>query len=122
MPFNNAAKKIMLDAIAAEISHLSLHTGSPGTTGGNEISLASTLYDRQACSWSTAASGEAALAGDETFDVPAATTVAHVGLFGSATGTTFYGSMPLDTPEVFGGAGNLTVLAAGTSLAITDPS
>src|SRR5690554_2907506 len=121
MPFNNAAKNLMLDALAAEITHLSLHNGAAGSTGANEISGGSPAYARQACTWSAAASGEAALAGDETFDVPAATTIDEVGLFGSATGTTFYGSMPLDSPEVFGGQGNLTVLAAGTSLAITDP-
>jgi hypothetical protein len=122
MPFNATAKNLMLDALSAEITHLSLHDGAPSTTGANEVSGGSPAYARQACAWDAAASGEADLTGDKTFDVPAATTVAHVGLFGSATGTTFYGSMPLDTPEIFGGQGNLTVLASGTSLAITDPA
>jgi hypothetical protein len=122
MPFNNTAKNLMLDALAAVADNLSLHTANPGATGTNEVTGGSPAYARQANTWNAAASGEAALTANETFDVPASTTITHVGLWSAPTGGTFYGSMELDTPEVFGGQGNLTVLAAGTSLAITDPA
>jgi hypothetical protein len=119
MPFSSAAKNLMLDELRSVALYLALHDDPPGDSGDNEVTGGS--YARQACTWNSAASGESTLVANETFSVPAGTTVKHVGLWSASSAGTFYGYMDV-TDEAFAGDGTYTVLAAGTKLDINDPA
>lgn len=80
MPFNDAAKNAMLDALdesASQITHVGIHQlGDPGTgtnATGTEATGGSPAYARQAVTWGAAASGAKSNSGALTFDVPAGT-------------------------------------------------
>lgn len=102
MPYTNNAKNLMLDALRAAITQVSLHTADPGTTGASEVSGGSPAYARKAIAFNAASGGSI---DDSTngidFDVPAGTTVTHVGYW---AGSTFMGSSS-QTPETFGSQG-----------------
>jgi hypothetical protein len=78
MPFNPAAKHVMLDALdesATQITHVGVHTlTDPGTgTNANAGEATGGSYARQAVTWGAAASEQKANTGALTFDVPAGT-------------------------------------------------
>ena len=80
-----ATKNALAAAYAAQGSWLSLHTGTPGSTGASEATGGS--YSRKQTTWGTAASST--VTGTEvTFDVPAGS-YSHWGLWTAATGGTF---------------------------------
>ena len=114
--FVAAAKNTMLDSLT--VSYASLHTGDPSTTGANEVSGGSPAYARKAVTFDAAAASARALNTDVTFDVPAET-ITYVGYWTAVTGGTFHGSDSV-TSEDFGAQGEYKLLAAGTSLTITD--
>lgn len=58
MPFTPTGNNAMLDAIG--ITHVSLHSGFPGTGGANEISGGSPAYARGAITFGAAAASERA--------------------------------------------------------------
>lgn len=98
MFWSNTAKALMLDAmdesIATGMKYGSLHTAY-STTGTNEVTGGSPAYARKALTWSAASSGSKALAATlPTWDVPASTTVAWVGLWDAITVGTFLGMIP----------------------------
>jgi hypothetical protein len=109
---NTAGKNAALNALAALITHVSLHTGDPGGTGASEVTGGA--YARKSVTWAAASAGAVAISGTPVFDVPAGTTITHVGLAGHLTASTFYGEADI-TDEAFGGAGTYTL----TSLTIT---
>ena len=115
MPLVNAAKHVMLDQLATVAVFASLHTGDPGTTGANEISGGSPAYARKAITWNAASGGALDNNANPVFDVPASTTVAHVGLWSAATNGTFYGSFDV-TDEVFAAQGTYTLTNADVTL------
>ncbi len=88
-----AEKNVAMDALAARIPYLSLHTAFPGTGGSNEV--AGGAYARKATAWSPAASSKVQLSGSIVFDVPAGTTVAWLGYQSAASAGTYRGCMPL---------------------------
>lgn len=94
MPYNDASKAVMLNALAAAITHLSLHTSasSPGSTGAAEATGGSPAYARKVPSFGTPALGVLPLSAPVVFDVPAGT-YANVGMW---AGSTFlgYGALP----------------------------
>jgi hypothetical protein len=90
MPFTNAAKNTMLDAIG--ITHASVHSAFPSTTGANEVSGGA--YVRKAASFSAAAAGDKALSAAMLFDVAAGTTAAWIGAWTAVTAGTFLGYSP----------------------------
>jgi hypothetical protein len=102
-----AAENLMLDALGDVAVFASLHTADPGTGGTSEVNGGSPAYARKAITWAAAASGAMALSAGVTFDVPASTTVTHVGFWSASTSGTFYGSLALDAPEAFGSQGTL---------------
>lgn len=87
MPFNDASKNVMLDALdesATQITHVGINTlvtapptdTTPGTgtnAAATEATGGSPAYARQAVTWSAAASGVKQNSGALTFDVPAGT-------------------------------------------------
>src|SRR5436190_24176893 len=75
-----------LDATSASnrITHVSLHTADPGTTGASENANAGS-YARQACSWNAASSGSKTNSSSLTFTTAGSTAVTHFGTWSSAT-------------------------------------
>jgi hypothetical protein len=78
VPFNDAAKNVMLDALdesATQITHVGVgNVADPGTGtnyAGTEATGGSPAYARQAVTWGAAASGQKTNSGSLTFDVPA---------------------------------------------------
>jgi len=109
MPLIAATRNAMLDSLT--ITHASLHTADPGTNGANEV--AGGTYARQAVTMGAASAGARAASNQPVFNVPASTTVAHIGLWNSST---FLGSAdPVD--EIFANAGTYTVTAISISVA-----
>ena len=103
MPLITATRNAMLNSLT--ITHASLHTGDPGTNGANEVTGGS--YARQAVTMAAASNGTRSASNQPVFNVPAATTVAHIGLWNNST---FLGSAdPVD--ETFSNAGTYTVTA-----------
>lgn len=80
----------ILDTEFALNDKMSLHTAY-SATGTNEVTGGS--YAKQTITWSSAASRSKASSGNIDFSVPAATTVAWIGVWDSA-GTTFRGMWP----------------------------
>ncbi|MHC2108979.1 phage tail fiber protein [Methylobacterium sp. CM6246] len=111
--FLNAAKAVMLDALAAQAGFVSLHTADPGSTGASEMT--GTGYARTAVTWGASAAGAKQGVGAKQ-TVPAGKTVAFLGMWTAATGGTFLGG--LDCPdEAYTSAGDYT---ATLNLALAD--
>lgn len=112
MPITDAVKNAGLDAMAALMTHLSLHSAY-SATGANELTGGSPAYARQLCAWSAAAAGNVSLAGPETFDVPAGT-VAFIGAWSAVTAGTFRGMWPASggVPVPFTAVGTTDVITA----------
>lgn len=119
MPYSTAAKNLMLNALrgtnpTTPITHVSAHTASPGDNGANEVSGGS--YARVAISFNAAASGSM---DDSTngavLNIPAGTTVTHIGFWSASTAGTFLGYADV-TDEAFAGAGTYTVTDADLDL------
>lgn len=115
MPYTESSKNLMLDALTATITHISLHTADPGTDGSNEVSGGSPAYARVAVSWEPASGGVAAISNTPTFDVPGSTTVTHMGFWTSDVGGTFIGGCAV-IPETFNNQGTYPVTAASLDL------
>jgi hypothetical protein len=115
MALTDAAKDIGLDAIAAAVTHVGLHSGAVGSGSGSELSGGSPAYARQAVAFGSASAGSVAMTGTETFDVPAAATVSRTGLWSASTAGTFYGDADL-TDEVYAGQGTYQLTALTISI------
>jgi hypothetical protein len=112
----NNGKHVALDALRTAVTHLSLHSGDPSTTGANEISGGSPAYARKAVSGGAAASGgSVTISASIVFDVPAGTTVSYVGMWSASTAGTYYGHFDV-TDEVFAGQGTYTLTTGTVSL------
>lgn len=96
----------MLDALnggtpSSIIAYASLHSAY-SATGTNELTGGSPSYARQAVTWSAAAgSSKASASVAGAFNVPAAGTVAFVGLWSAVTSGTFAGMGPNDAGTQF---------------------
>lgn len=106
MPYSTSGKNAMLEELKSLATHVSLHTASPGDTGTNEVAGGS--YTREAVTWGTVASGAMANTGAIVFDVPASTTITHLGLWSASSAGTFYGYADI-TDEAFANAGTYTI-------------
>lgn len=115
MPLNNNAKNAMLDEFGTLVAFVSLHTADPGTGGTNEVTGGSPAYARKSVTWSAAASGSKAASNQPVFDVPAGTTITHLGYWSAATSGTFYGSADI-TDETFANQGTYTVTSDSVTL------
>lgn len=113
MTLSVTAKNALLDHLGTLITHLGLANGATELTGG------SPAYARQACSWAAAAAGAMALAGPETFDVPAGSTVNRVIFRGHLTNASPDYGYATVTEEVFGSQGTAAVTSA--SITASDP-
>jgi hypothetical protein len=103
----------MLNGLTAAATHVSLHTADPSTNGANEVS--GSPYTRELADWAAASGGTAVNSGSIVFDVPAATTITHLGYWSAGTAGTFYGSRALDTSQTFATAGTYTITGGNLS-------
>lgn len=99
----DAVVNLAVDAATAELDRISLHTADPGGTGANEVTGGSPAYARQTPTWDPAATKVAHISDPLLFDIPAGTTVTHMGTWTS--GGTWRGGKALSAPEAFGAQG-----------------
>lgn len=116
MALSNAGKNVMLDALAAVATWVSLHTADPGTTGASEVAGGSPAYARKAGTWNPAASGNLDNSNAPVFDIPAGTTITHFGLWSAASAGTFYGGGALSASESYGAQGVYTLSDADVTV------
>lgn len=119
MPYSALAKNVMLDSLGALITHISLHSANPGATGASEISGGTPAYARQAPTWNAASAGSKTISNTPDFNVPAATTVSHVGLWGGASGAVAYYGYVDVTDEAFAAQGTYEVISGTIDLNAT---
>ena len=87
--------------------YASLHTADPSTNGANEVTGGT--YSRESIAWGSPSNGTSTNSSAIVFDVPAATTITHVGYWSAVSGGTFYGSRALDTQQTYATAGTYTI-------------
>ncbi len=118
MPYAVAAKNLMLDQLGTQAGFASLHSANPGSTGAGELPGGSPAYARKALTWAAASAGSKALSNTPTFDVPASTTVAFVGLWTAATGGTYLGYIAV-TNETYAAQGSYQITSGTIDLNAT---
>lgn len=107
MPLLDATLNSMADHLGTLVTHVSLHTADPGTSGTSEDTAG-----RQAVTWTAAATGDIAATADLVFTGGTASgPVTHVGFWSASTAGTFYGSAPLTGDATFSSTGDYTVTA-----------
>ena len=117
---NDTGKNMMLESgIGTAFAYASLHTADPGTGGTSEVTGGSPAYARKALTWATAATHAKASSNAQVFDVPASTTITHLGYWSASSGGTFYGSRALDTDQTFATQGTYTVAIGGIVESLT---
>src|SRR4051794_40077699 len=103
---NATAKNAMLDAASTiwPPATLSLHSSDPGNglspTGGTELTGGTPPYARKSTAWGTASAGSKSATTLPTFDVPAGSSVSHLGYW---RGSTYLGCRPLSATETYAG-------------------
>lgn len=107
MPSSDDTLNRAYNATAGTVTHLSLHTGDPGTTGANEVTGGT--YARAAGSYGAPTAGVGDITSSVTFNVPSGTTVSH---WGAWDGSTFLFGRELDVPQTFASDGTYTLVSA----------
>lgn len=118
MPYSATAKNYMLDQLGLVAVYASLHTANPGSTGTSEVSGGTPAYARQALTWNSSSAGSKTLSDTPLFDVPAATTITHVGIWSASTAGTFYGYVDV-TDETFAAQGTYQITSGTFDLNAT---
>lgn len=109
---DNGKNACLSGGLGNAVTHVSMHTAEPDSTGSNEVAGGS--YARQAVTWTSASSGVRDNNADLTHPIPAGTTVTHYGLWSALSSGTYYGSIPrVGAGESISGFG--TVDAAGVT-------
>jgi hypothetical protein len=106
------ALNVAANAVTGAALYMSLHSASPGANGANELTGGSPAYARQALTWGSASGGVASVSGTVSFNIPAGSTVAYVGLWSASTSGTWYGAVQLASSESYTGQGVYQVTAA----------
>ena len=112
-----AGKNLMLTGFTGTATYVSLHTADPSTNGANEVTGGS--YARKSAAWGSPSNGSVSNGSNVVFDVPAATTITHIGYWSASTSGTFYGSRALDTNQTFATAGTYTVSTGNLSESVS---
>lgn len=116
MPMTEAAKNIMLDALPNTV-YASAHTALPDENGSAEV-IGGT-YARKSFTIAAASAANRDSSSQPVMDIPAGTTITHVGYWTAVTGGTFLGFKAI-TAETFSNAGTLTV--SDVDITISDPA
>lgn len=104
MAFDDATLKVGADAIAARITHVSLHTTGTVTSSANESSAA-----RQAVSWSVDSDGDLTAGPINFTGGTASGPVVRVGYWTASSSGTYCGGVLLTGDSAFNAAGAYTV-------------
>lgn len=113
MALNDNGLNAQVGGLTAVAAFASLHTAEPNASGSNEV--VASPYVRESIPWGSPNSGTAVTSDAIVFDVPADTTITHLGYWSSGDGGTFYGSRALDTSQTFATAGTYTIAAGNLS-------
>ena len=93
-----ATRGLLVDELLSTVTHVSLHSADPSTTGANELSGGS--YARAAATWAAAGADDTA-ENDALITFPTASgawsAATHFGLWTASSGGTFRGGAALDT-------------------------
>lgn len=116
---STAAANAALNGIAGvgntnTITHVSLHTATPGTTGASE-NANSGSYARQACSWNAASGGSMTNSSALTFSTLGSVAVSYIGTWNSGT----YGAGTYSIGAALGSpvtAASITIAAGAITL------
>lgn len=92
MPLIEAERNAVNDFITGRISHVSLHTADPGSTGTSEVTGGTPAYARKAVTWAASAAGNSDMTNVPVFDIPAGVSISYLGYWSALTGGTFRGS------------------------------
>ena len=114
---NAAGLNAQVSGLTAVAGFASLHTSEPNNSGSAEVSGGA--YTREAISWDPAVNGTAVTDDVIVFDIPADTTVTHLGYWSHAVGGTFYGSRALDASQTFATTGTYTIAAGNLSESVS---
>jgi hypothetical protein len=114
MSYTDVVRNAMLDLTdetggAVAITHISLHTANPGTTGASEVTGGS--YARQAVTWGAASAGVKSNSAQLVFNVPGGTTITHVAGWTASSGGTFRGGGALGASQAYATDGTYTIAA-----------
>lgn len=114
---STAAANAALDGMAGTgtinlMTHVSLHTASPGTTGASE-NAATGGYARQACSWNAAASSAKTNSTALTFSTAGSVAVTHIGTWNASSAGSYCIGAALGASVT---AASITVAAGAISL------
>lgn len=105
MALNDAALNVAAGAIRTAITHLSLHSSTPNSSGSNETTAA-----RVAAGWgSVSGSGDFSTTNKAFTGVAANGAVTHIGFWSASTAGTFYGYVPATGDQTANSAGEYTV-------------
>lgn len=96
------------------ITHIQLHTGSPGPSGTANIATGSGAT-RQALTWGAESGGELAVTVNPAWSVVAGT-YTHVSFWTAPTGGTFAASDDLPTPQTYAAPATLTLTSVTLDL------
>jgi len=88
----NGRNAMLTGGLGNAVTHVSVHSAIPDSTGSNELSGGS--YARQAVTWSAVANGVRSNSGELSHVIPAGQTAAFYGLWSALTAGTYYGSVP----------------------------
>lgn len=107
--YDTTARNAMLDALAALVTRIALHSADPGgaNSASNELSGGSPAYARKTIAWNAASGGAIDDSTAPVFDVPAGSTVAYISGWNTA-GTVRYFKKAV-TNEVYGAQGTYTL-------------
>lgn len=112
--YDATAKNVMLDALAAVMTRVALHSGDPGAANAADNELAGGGYARQAITWNAAAAGAIDSSNAPAFSIEGGDTVSWVSFWNTA-GTVRYAKKDV-TDEAFGAAGTYTLTDADFDL------
>lgn len=112
-----AGLNAQVTGLTAVAVYASLHTADPSTGGTSEVTGGS--YSRESISWGSPTNGTASSSAPIVFDVPASTTITHLGYWSAASGGTFYGSRELDTSQTYATAGTYTIATGNLSESVS---
>ena len=104
--YDTTAKDLMLNALAAVMTQVHLHSADPGGVNGNTAELIAP-YARVAIGWNAASGGAIDDTTTPAFSIGAGQTVAWVSFWNGAN-TVRYAKKQV-TSEVFGAAGTYTL-------------
>lgn len=107
MPLTTAEANDIANTEASDLGFVSLHTSNPGGTGSGEATGGSPAYSRKSLVWGPSSGGTATTA-EVLIDVPAGT-YTHFGVWSAATGGTFKGGNPLDSPKTVSPQGQINI-------------